>query len=113
MRLQSRQTKKFAAGRFHDYAPALLFTLQQFGLVPASLNHLVGGGEQRFRDGDAESLGGLEVDDKLGFCCLLDRQVRRFLAPEDATGVDPSYAIPIGAVGSVAHQSAAFIEKAI
>jgi hypothetical protein len=35
------------------------------------LNNLVGGGQQRFRDGEAEGLGGFEVDDKLDFviCC--------------------------------------------
>jgi hypothetical protein len=35
------------------------------------LDHLVGGGQQRFRDGQAERLGGLKIDDELDFCGLL------------------------------------------
>ena len=38
------------------------------------------GGQQRFRDGKAERLRGLEVDDKFEFRRLLNRQVGRFLA---------------------------------
>ena len=44
------------------------------------LDHLVGSGQQRFRDGEAEGFGGLEVDDKLGPRRLLNREVRRLLA---------------------------------
>jgi hypothetical protein len=32
-------------------------------MLAASLNNLISGGQQRFRDGEAERLGGLEVDD--------------------------------------------------
>jgi hypothetical protein len=38
-------------------------------------DHLVGAGEQRGRDGQAERLRGLEVDDKLEFGRLLNGQI--------------------------------------
>ena len=46
---------------------------------PRLLDHLVRRGQQRFRDGEAERLGGLEVDDKLDFYHLLHRQIAREL----------------------------------
>jgi hypothetical protein len=42
------------------------------------LDHLISGRQQRLRDGEAERLGGLEVDDELDFCGLLYRQVGCF-----------------------------------
>jgi len=39
------------------------------------LNYFVGGRQQSFRDGEAERLGGLEVDDEFEFGRLQDRQV--------------------------------------
>jgi hypothetical protein len=36
-------------------------------------DHLVGAAEQREREGKAERLGGLEVEDQFDFCGLLNR----------------------------------------
>jgi len=54
------------------------------------LNDLVSRGQQRFRDGEAESFGGLEVDDEFQLGRLLDRQIGWFLAFENAPGIDAS-----------------------
>jgi hypothetical protein len=44
------------------------------------LDHLVGRRQQRFRDGEAERLGGFEVDHQLDLHYLLDRQISWFFA---------------------------------
>jgi hypothetical protein len=44
--------------------------------------------EQRERDGEAERLGGLEVENQFEFCGLLNGQVGRLLALENAADVD-------------------------
>jgi hypothetical protein len=54
------------------------------GHWPASVDHLVGTQKERFRDRQAERLGGFEINDKLELCRVLHRQVGRLLALEDA-----------------------------
>jgi hypothetical protein len=67
------------------------------------LDHLVGSGQQRFRDGEAERLGCFEVYDKLDFCHLLDREIAWFITFESAPGIDanliPKWAEIVRAAG--------------
>jgi hypothetical protein len=53
----------------------------------ASLDHLVGAREQRWRHVEAERLRGLEVDHQLVFSGRLHRQIGRLFALEDAVDV--------------------------
>src|SRR5262249_7164523 len=70
--------------------PALL---RRTGLPsPPSFDHLGGAGDERRRNFQAEYIRGLEVDDKLEFGRLLDRQVAGLFAFEDAI-VAPTPAI--------------------
>jgi hypothetical protein len=55
-----------------------------------SLNNLICGRQQRFRDGEAEGFGGLEVYHELEFGRLLDRQIGGRFVPENAPGIDAS-----------------------
>src|SRR5207248_3372852 len=71
-----------------------------------SLDHLVGPAEQRDRKREAECLGSLEIDDHLDLAGLLDRQLARLLALEDAPGIGARQAIGVGGAAAVAHEPA-------
>src|SRR5712671_6730788 len=71
-----------------------------------SFDHLVGAAEQRQRDGEAERVSSLEINEQLDFRALLHRQVSRLLALEDAARVDASKTKVVRNIPAVAHQAA-------
>src|SRR3984893_2918411 len=86
------------------------------GLAPAdrasfawrlpSFDNLVGPCGQAGRHLDAECLCGLEVNDELELGRLDDRQVRRFIAPENPSDIDPNLAIRCERIDPIAHEAA-------
>ena len=59
----------------------------------SSFDRLVGAGKKRLRQFHAESIGGLQVDDKIELRGLRHRQIGWFRTLEDAAGIDAHLAI--------------------
>src|SRR5687767_14147120 len=78
----------------------------------SSLDHLVGAGEKREREGNAERLGCLKIDKQLDFRDLLDRQISRLVALEYASGLDASLTVRLQKTACVTHQAAGDSEVA-
>src|SRR5262245_32566365 len=79
------------------------FALQQIARL---FDHLVSAGKQRRRNGDAEQLRRLNIDNQLELSRLHDRKVRGLGALENPTGIDAELAMHVGNAGAVAHQPA-------
>ncbi len=71
-----------------------------------SFDDLVGAGEDRRRDRQAERRGSLEIDDQLEGGRLLDWQISGLGALENPAGVDASLARISGEARSIADQAA-------
>src|SRR3974377_1506217 len=74
------------------------------------LDHFVGGGEQRWRQDNAEHPCRLMVDDELELRRPLDWQVCRVCSLEDPAGIEADLTIRIPNVRSISHQTADFGE---
>jgi hypothetical protein len=69
-------------------------------------DHLVGAGEQRWRDLQTQPFRRCDVYDQLKLCRQLDWQIARLRAFDNSTDVNAGSAIRIGRTASVAHQTA-------
>jgi hypothetical protein len=69
------------------------------------LDHLIGRRQQCFRDGEAERLGGLEVDDEFEFGRLLHREIGWFVAFENAPSIGANLVVRIAEAAAIAHQA--------
>src|SRR6266446_968406 len=79
----------------------------------ASFDHLVGASEDRWRHGEAERLGGVQIDHQLEGGRLLDRQSGGLGALENPSGVDADLAKDSCLVNSIADQAAPRDEWAV
>jgi hypothetical protein len=70
------------------------------------LSGVAGGRQERFRDGQTERLGGLEIDHQVVLCRRLHGQISRLLAPQDAIDVAGGLSILLDDTESIGDQTA-------
>src|ERR1700732_5015394 len=94
----------------HAAGPSARQLMTHCGSRGRLFDHLVGNGEHSQRDFEVERLCGLQVDDELKFCCLLNREVGRLGAVENGPDIldgDLAKRLCEVADDTVAHHAAA------
>src|SRR5882724_4482548 len=101
------------SGRYSLLGPAF-HRLDRTSLRLAhSLDHLVGGYEERIGHREVECLGGFEVDDKSVHRWLLKWQIARFLAAQNTVDVGSGLAKHCGSIRTVGDQSSSCRKRRI
>jgi hypothetical protein len=81
--------------------------LSKIILISLSLNHFVRSGQHAWRNRQSNLLRRLQIDHKLKFRWLLDRQICRLRAFQDFVDHRCGAPVGLGLVGAVGHQTAA------
>src|SRR5260370_32925308 len=71
-----------------------------------SFDHLVGEREQRWRNFDADCLGGVHIDEELDLGDLLNWQVGRLVALQNSAGINASLPVRFRSAASITQQPA-------
>src|SRR5947207_13131160 len=71
-------------------------------------DHLIGAGEERRGNVDADRLGGFQIDHEIELGCLLDRQLAGLIVSEDAADIDAGLTMRINEVRTIAPHSPGF-----
>jgi len=85
----------------HSLDPKRTLATLNYRIAVGSLDHLVGGGDYRRRNCNAECLRCFQIDDKLKFCRRLSGQVRRCRTLQDTVDVACRAALQVVEVHSV------------